>query len=48
MDITLEEIAVESYDPADAESAAYFERPHAPGQRGRATRVSSQTGSADS
>lgn len=48
MDITLEEIAVESYYPADAESAAYFERPHAPDQRGRATRVSSQTGSADS
>ncbi|WP_432132654.1 XRE family transcriptional regulator [Streptomyces tendae] len=27
MDITLDEVAVESYYPADAESAAYFEEP---------------------
>ncbi|MFA1543331.1 hypothetical protein [Actinomadura monticuli] len=46
MDITLDEVAIESYYPADAESAAYFEEP--PVQRGRATRVSSQTGSGDS
>ena len=28
MDITLEEVAIESYFPADAESAAYFEEPN--------------------
>ena len=47
MDVTLDEAAIESYYPADAESAAYFEQPP-PGQRGRATLASSQTGSADS
>jgi hypothetical protein len=28
MDITIDEIAIESYYPADAESAAYFAQQH--------------------
>ncbi|XRQ15943.1 helix-turn-helix domain-containing protein [Actinomadura welshii] len=37
MDITLDEIAIESYYPADAESAAYFERPGGDGRPEKAS-----------